>query len=302
MEPVQSSKSILYQTVYLIVILSFSLLANAQESTNSNSAGQESPNNGKTQVNQPKSEQLDSANPNSKSEQIGPSNSKNVHKPTNSAIESRIQNLLKQSKRSFEYSEAAKYTHLKWSERMNKYSVGLLPVLNYSGIPIEARDESTDYYDHGKLPVEINHLFRDTLTTSRQFNLNQRKPDYWLQLTIEEYHQPFPFAANDKWWQTARDTVDRAFTSAKPATVKLSLKVTAGERPFRQWKDAASMTISNCDLNTTPQALSSINNQNQILKDYLSTTPGQAFLSASNFLIIQTVKRLAEEVDYAHVE
>lgn len=317
MEPAQSQLSIVYRTVYAIVIFSLSCLANAQESNNQKAVNPENAEKKQTapavlSVDGSQSKSVQSRPVQSKTEKPKSAQSKPaqmVHSPSPnnkkanaSAIESKIQNLIKQNKRKFEYAEAAKYTHLKWSERINKYSVGLLPIQNYSGVPIEERDESPDYYDHGKLPIEINHLFYDLLATSRQFNIDQIKPDYWLQFSIEEYHLPFPYAANDKWWKTSRDTVDRAFISAKPATVKLSLKVIAGDRPFKQWRDAAMMTISSCDLNVTPQTLSSVNNQNQTLKDYLTTTPGQAILSASNFLIMHATKRLAEEGDYAYVE
>ena len=303
--------SMIFEAALALTILSFSSLVYAQESANPKAVATP-----KAELKSPKAAPLKTKTVESKVDTASPqkmsvnqtepsqsmSSSKAKSNAENQAIEERIQNLLKQSKRKFEYGEAARYTHLKWSERMNKFSVGIMPIKNYSGIPIEERDESADYYDHGKLPAAINHLFYDLLTTSRQFELNQRQPDYWLQLSIEEYRLPFPYASNDEWWQTPSDTLDRAFTSAKPAQVKLSLKMIAGGRPLKQWKDAASMTISNCDLNTTPQALSSMNNQNQTIKDYLTTTPGQAFLSASNFLIMQATKRLTEEGDYAYVE
>lgn len=204
-------------------------------------------------------------------------------------------------KRKYSYSEAARYTHLKWYQTNQPVTFELLPINNFSGIPIEARDEAADYFDHGKIPQEVANLFADLLISSRQFSYDRKKPDYHFQLTIESYQHPYPYAPDNHWWEKASSNLDRSFTTATPAVVELSLTVSGVNAPMKMWRDTVEMTLTHCDLNALPQTRTTRNNENETLDKYVSTVTGQAFLAASNFLITKAIERIHQESSFATV-
>ncbi|WP_196140604.1 hypothetical protein [Aliikangiella sp. G2MR2-5] len=213
----------------------------------------------------------------------------------------KIKMLVEANKRYFEYLEASRLTHLQWPDNNLPVSVALLPIVNYSGIPIEKREASVDYFDYGKIPAEIHQLFADNLIASRFFSLDKTDPDYYIQLIIDEYRTVYPYSPDDKWWQKKRDEVDRAFTEAKPANIKLSVKLVSANKHIKPWVDSVKVRLSHCDLNSVPQPLTQMSNQNLALRNYLTTTTGQSFLAASNFLISKAIERVKAQPAFAKV-
>ena len=109
--------------------------------------------------------------------------------------------------RYLQYQQAANYTHLKWQNQIRpKVNLTLLPIKNYSGIPMEFRQESADYFYHGKLPGVLNDIVADAFRASRYFAINQDRADYRIELILDEYQLPFTYAPDDTWWQKLHDS------------------------------------------------------------------------------------------------
>lgn len=205
------------------------------------------------------------------------------------------------------YQSAAAYSHLKWQQLpQSPISVELRPIQNYSGIPLEQRDENSDYFNHGKIPQAINPLFSDLLNASRYFDSNMTylggsHSDYRLQLSIDSYQLPFKYEPDDIWWKELNADLDRWFASPKNARIKLSLSITSGSKHISNWMRSIEMTMDPCDLNSTPQPLTSAQNDNQTIRHYVQTTPGQAFVAASNYLILQAIDYINQKQGFARV-
>ena len=207
------------------------------------------------------------------------------------------------SDRYFEYQQASKYTHLKWQNSLRPpITLALAPVKNYSGIPMENRDESAEYFYHGKLPTVLNRIYADTFKASRFFEPVVDKADYKVEMILDEYKLPFQYSPDDTWWQKLHDQADRWLQVPATTHVKLTLKVTSGQKKIKPWMDSVVMVLSNCDLNASPQPATFANNRDKITTEYLSTTPGQTFLAATNFLVLQTIQRLNQEALNGRVE
>jgi len=203
-----------------------------------------------------------------------------------------------------EYQTAANYTHLKWlPQPQSTIKIHLLPIQNHSGIPIQKRDEKADYYYHGKIPQDTQLLFSDLINTSRYFQsaLLSTAPDYQFQLTIKQYRLPFDYAPDDIWWKELNADVDRWFVSPKNANVKLSLKIFSGGRHISTWRRSIETTLSVCDLNQKIQPLTSKQNANKVINEYVKTTLGQAFIASSNYLILQAIHHISQQPQIAKV-
>ncbi len=201
-----------------------------------------------------------------------------------------------------EYQQAAAYSHLNWSSIPNQpISIQILPVKNYSGIPLQLRAEKADYFNHGKIPQQAQELFADLTSASRYFNSKGATPDYHFQLTIEKYQLPFDYAPDDIWWEELNANVDRWFATANNANLKLSLRVTSANKYIANWTQSIETTLSYCDLNQQSQPLTSVQNQQQTLAQYVQTTSGQAFIAASNYLILQAILYINQKPSLARV-
>jgi hypothetical protein len=205
-------------------------------------------------------------------------------------------------KRYFEYRQASMYTHLNWTESLSdKISLSLKPIVNFSGIPVENRQEKAEYFNHGKLPRIMNNIYLDAFYVTRMFNPSlvttandqpDHQSDYQVELIIDQYELPFKYAPDDHWWGKLHDQTDRWLQTPANTGVKLTIKVTSGLKKIRPWIDSVKMVLSNCDLNEVPQPQSSFNNKDELSKKYLSTASGQTFLAATNFLVLKTAQRL----------
>jgi|GEM_PF-2798957 len=208
-------------------------------------------------------------------------------------------NLLAQessSQRYFEYQDAAQYSHLLWQSTLkDPISIELKAIKNFSGIPIDERDEDETYFYHGKLPTVMNAIYADAFRASRLFNPVSSNGDYRVELILDSYKLPFDYAPDDTWWQALHDDADRWLQTVPHTYVKLSVKLTSGRKKLKSWMDSVEMTLSSCDLNASPQPATYANNNNELARKYLATTPGQTFLAATNFLILQMLERLNEE-------
>ncbi len=201
-----------------------------------------------------------------------------------------------------EYQQAAAFSHLNWLPVPGQpISIQVLPINNFSGIPLQLREEQVDYFNHGKIPQDVQWLFSDLVSASRYFRSEITNPDYRFQLSIEQYQLPFDYAPDDIWWKKLNANVDRWFATTRNARVKLSLRVTSATRRITPWTQSIETTLSYCDLNATSQPLTSKHNQNQTINQYVQTTPGQAFVAASNYLILQAVKFLNQKPEMARV-
>ncbi len=212
-----------------------------------------------------------------------------------------------------QYRQAADYSHLNWQLIPDQpVNIQILPIKNFSGIPLQLREEKADYFDHGKIPLESHLLFSDLVTASRYFlahadkvkflemqtdskHANNGPADYHFQLTIEQYQLPFDYAPDDIWWKELNANVDRWFANARNAKVKLSLTVSSASKHIANWSRTIETTLSNCDLNAKTQSLTSALNHNQTINQYLQTTTGQAFLAASNYLILQAMQYINQK-------
>ncbi|WP_444994724.1 hypothetical protein [Aliikangiella sp. IMCC44359] len=213
----------------------------------------------------------------------------------------------------YEFQQAAQYTHLKWPNRVSpKISVQLNPLVNYSGIPLEEREEKPEYYYHGKLPQAMQRIYADAFRASRFFNpdlqplptnTTQEKAnaDYQITLILDDYKLPFKYAPDDSWWQALHDETDRWLQHPPTTYIKLTMKITSGSKKIKTWLKTTEMTLSNCDLNRFPQPSTAHNNRDITTRAYLSTTPGQTFLAATNYLILNAIQRLEQEAPLGRV-
>ncbi|TQV76479.1 hypothetical protein FLL45_00505 [Aliikangiella marina] len=200
------------------------------------------------------------------------------------------------NQRYFEYQNATQFTHLVWPSTLSpKYKVKFAPIKNFTGMPIEHREEDSQYYLHGNMPAEVQNILVDTFEASRLFEAVASEEDFNIQLTIDSYKLPFKYAPDDTWWQALHDDTDRWLQTPGKTYIKASLKLTGGKRPLKPWMDSVEIVLSNCDLNAIPQPTTAAFNNNQQSKRYLSTTPGQTFLAATNFLLLKAIDRLSQE-------
>ncbi len=204
------------------------------------------------------------------------------------------------------YQEAAIYTSLEWqTDKASPIQIKLRPTLNYSGIPMEDRKEKADYFNHGKIPLRVNDLFADLLNSSRYFwsiEDNQAIPaEFEFQLVIDEYQLPFHYSADDVWWKEMNANVDRWMITPQPATLKLTLNVFDPFNQKRLLNKSIRITLAQCDLNAHIQPLTWQNNQSAILNEYIRTTPGQSFIAASNFLILEAIHLIDPQQKRARV-
>jgi hypothetical protein len=171
----------------------------------------------------------------------------------------------------------------------------LLPLKNFSGIPMAHREADANYFYHGKLPRVMNQITTDAFIASRMFSVVKQPADYQIELTLDEYQLPFKYAPDDTWWQALHDQTDRWLQEAPPTHVKLTLAIKSGQKPIKPFMDSVEMVLSNCDLNAVPQPATAATNQDELSRIYLSTTPGQTFLAATNFLVLRAIERLNQE-------
>ncbi len=202
------------------------------------------------------------------------------------------------------YQNAASYTHIKWNSTNDQIiSINLLPLQNFSGIPIEKRSENTEYFNHGKIPIEIDLLSSSLLQSSRQFMLeSQSTGDYQFQFILEQYQLPHHYAPDDSIWQEYKDEVDRWLETEKSSKVKLTLKITSSNKPTPPWSKSISTQLTQCDINLTPQPLSPYANNSKNLSQYVKALPAQAFIAANNFLIVEALRYLRSKNKFATVE
>lgn len=205
--------------------------------------------------------------------------------------------------RYFEYQQAVPFTHLNWPGTLTTaFKLNFLPIQNYSGIPIENREEDAQYYLHGNMPAQVQRIMEDTFEASRLFKSVSSNPDYHAQLTIDSYKLPFAYAPDNTWWQALHDDTDRWLQTPGKTYIKASLKLTSGTRPLKPWMDYVEIVLSNCDLNALPQPATAQMHNDELSKRFLSTTPGQTFLAATNFLVLRAIDRLNQESSLAKVE
>jgi len=202
---------------------------------------------------------------------------------------------------SLEYQSASKYSHLKWHSGLDTpIKVNILPVQNYSGIPIKTKQQDANNFDYSEIPASIELLFLDLTKASRYLEIDQENSDFYFQLSIEEYKLPYDFKPEDGWIDELNGKIDRWLISPKSSSVKLSLRIT-GKQPVKPWVHTISAALDTCDLNSIPQPLTSTNNSNQVLTSYLHTSIGQSFVAASNYLILQGIKHIKQKHTLAQV-
>jgi len=202
---------------------------------------------------------------------------------------------------SLEYKSASKYSHLKWYSLLDiPIKVSVLPIQNYSGVPIKTKQKDANNFDHSEIPASVALLFSDLANSSRYLEVDNKNNDFHFQLSIEEYKLPYDFKPEGGWVDELNGKIDRWFVSPKSSQVKLSLKIT-GKTPMKPWVHSVSAVLDTCDLNSLPQPLTSISNNNKILVDYVKTSPGQAFIAASNYLILQGIKHIKQKHTLAQI-
>ncbi|PCI72764.1 MAG: hypothetical protein COB38_03200 [Gammaproteobacteria bacterium] len=202
------------------------------------------------------------------------------------------------------YQEAASYTHLLWNNtNQQPININLLPIQNFSGIPIEKRSENTEYFNHGKIPIEIDLLARSLLQSSYQLRLkNKMAGDYQFQFSLEKYQLPHQYAPDDNIWQEYKDEVDRWLDRGVSSQVKLTLNITSVNKPTLPWSKSILAQLTQCDLNKSPQPLLPFASNNKNLTQYVKSMPAQAFIAANNYLILEALKYLRSRNEFATIE
>lgn len=202
------------------------------------------------------------------------------------------------------YQNAASYTHILWNNtNTDPIRINLLPIQNFSGIPIENRSENTEYFNHGNIPIEINILSSSLIQSSYQFELKRKVlGDYQFQFVIEQYKHPHPYAPDNNIWQEYKDEVDRWLDTKKSSKVKLTLKIKSANKPSSPWSKSVVAQLTQCDVNLSPQPLLPFINDNKNLAQYISATPAQAFIAANNYLIIESLRYLRNKNEFATIE
>lgn len=205
-------------------------------------------------------------------------------------------------KSKIEYQYAAQFSALKWRDTLHsQIAVSIKPIKNYSGIPTNASADKAGYYEHGKLPKSIQQLFKDLALSTRLLDNSQQNPDVELQLILDHYSHPFKYASDDHWYRTLQDQVDRWGITKKNATVGLTLRMTSRSNRFKPWVSSIESTLSHCDLNAINHSLMPFNHSDEALLAYTSSSMGQAFISASNYLLLQAVSHLNNQRQRAQV-
>jgi len=200
-----------------------------------------------------------------------------------------------------EFQSASKYSHLKWHSQLDSPTkIHILPIQNYSGIPLKVKQQDANNFDYSEIPASIGQLFADLIDASRYLEVDEIDDNFQFQLSIEEYQLPFDFKPEGGWVDEINGKIDRWFVSPKNSQVKLSLRIT-GKHPIKPWIHSVSAVLDNCDLNNIPQPLTSANNSNKVLVEYVKTAPGQAFTAASNYLILQGIKHIKQKHTFAQV-
>jgi hypothetical protein len=206
-----------------------------------------------------------------------------------------------------EYQNAANYTHLQWANQLKApRTIRLLPIINRSGVQIDTDQQPSSYYEYGNMPKSLPLLVDGLINSSRFFTINHQvsndpASDYQMQLIINQYELPFEHRPKTSWLEQSKSNVDRWFVTPKNARISLTLTMTSLNRHMRSWSKSIEMTMARCDLNATPQPLNGSIKGNESLTSYLESTPGQTFVSAANFLILQSIKNLASKRELAQV-
>ena len=208
------------------------------------------------------------------------------------------------TKNKISYQNAASYTHLLWNNiNQQPININLLPIQNFSGIPIEKRSENTEYFNHGKIPIEIDLLSSSLILSSQQFLLESKMPgDYRFQFALEQYQHPQQYAPDDSIWQEYKDEVDRWLETGISSEVKLTLKITSVNKPTQPWSKSIFAQLTQCDLNLSPQPLLPFASNNRNLSQYVKSMPAQVFIAANNYLILEAIKHLRSRNNFATIE
>ncbi len=205
-------------------------------------------------------------------------------------------------KSKIEYQNAAQFSALKWPNTLQApVAVSLVPLKNYSGIPTDATEVKAEYYEHGKLPKTVHLLFGDLVDSTRLLESSQSNYDVELQLIVNQYSHPFKYAPDDHWYRTLQDQVDRWGVTKRNAIVSLTLKMTSKNHRFKPWVSSVESTLSHCDLNAMTHSLMPSNHGDDALIAFSQSSMGQAFISASNYLLLQAVSHLNNQRQRAQV-
>lgn len=193
--------------------------------------------------------------------------------------------------------QAYLYTHLEWPESLlPPVKLEILPIKNYSGVPIETEQESKAIFQFGLIPRLVDSLLEDAVLATRRLQPVETNSDYRLALSIDQY-QP------DHHWQFETPS-NQSHPNLKQSAhrVKLSLNLTGNKKAIKPWSETIDMPMANCDLNRFPQPLTEKHNRNSALKDYLHSYEGQNFLAAVNYLLVKVMDRLSQKPLLAEVE
>ena len=199
--------------------------------------------------------------------------------------------------------QTANLTHLKWSPiPPSKNSIQIQPIQNFSGIPLEHRTAEDDYFYHGKLPLIMNNLITDAFLASHRFIPVKKQADYKANIILQSYRLPYSFAPDNNWTETLYDDIGRWFEFEKTTVIRMTLQLVSGMRQIRTWNSSVEVSLSSCYLNRYPQPLTWMNNRDKTIRQYLLTPPGQAFLAATNHLLLAAIHRLNQQSQLATIE
>lgn len=192
-----------------------------------------------------------------------------------------------------EYQHAAKFSYLHWPQTvLEKLPINVKSMANFSGIPANADETKSEYYEHGKIPHSIDLLFTDLIRSSHFFAPTEVESDIQFELILNRYSHPFAYAPDDHWYKSLRDEVDRWNVTKKNASVSLSLRISHRDSRFKPWMRTIETVLSQCDLNQKSQPLGASLYHDDSLLAYSNSTVGQAFIAASNYLILRGMEHL----------
>ena len=202
-----------------------------------------------------------------------------------------------------EHQQAANYTHVKWPNNGgNQVKILRRVIINRSGVPLTSKTEQPQEFNHSSTPLPIDSLFESMLNASQYFLSSDLKSDYQLELIIDQYQLPFDYSAGETWWQSLTSKLDQLFSSARDARITLSMRLSSNKRHIPTWQRDISVSISECELNQSPQSLVFDPKRREELTSYARSTIGQSFIAASNFLILQAIEHINNNGTMARVD
>ncbi len=200
-------------------------------------------------------------------------------------------------------NDAASFTHLDWNHFMlQPVTVLLTPSINRSAIPFENKDDAADDFEHGTIPQSVDSLLASLINSSGYLATGDDSSDFLIQLEIKHYQSPHAYDVDTSWWQELIGGAKRMVVSGGDTKISIALELQSNRKYIRSWKKEIKVVFAECELNENPQPLINNTSNNKLLSNYLHSSTGQAFVAASNYLLLQAIHFINSNGSFANVE